>query len=132
MRMENQSLRDGLLAVADAFGGVWQKEGEIYVLKAGTDSPRKGSPAVPEEFGRFDSQVPKQADELEKRMREWSELVPNPKEWRGRLAGRPKIRAAFAIRQVQLGRDAPISAASDAGAHYRAGECCRRRLRDAR
>lgn len=80
MRIESQSLRDALLAVADVFGGVWQKQGEIYVLKARTDPPTKRSPAVPEEFGQFDSQAPKQADEFEKRMREWSERFA--KEWK--------------------------------------------------
>lgn len=73
MRVENQPLRNVLLAVADIFAGEWQKQGEIYVLKARSEVSSSEPPGAFEGSKRLELQDPKSADEFAKRMQEWSE-----------------------------------------------------------
>lgn len=76
MKIENQTLRDVLAAIAEIFGGVWETEGSIYVFKplrpdvASTEGAVQQRDRGYEPLGEKDR---RRIDELNKRLRDWAE-----------------------------------------------------------
>jgi hypothetical protein len=78
MKIENQSLRDVLAAVAEIFGGTWETQGSIYIFKPlrpdedplGNTSQQRDRGSVP-----LGDNERRRIDELNARLRDWAERL---------------------------------------------------------